>query len=189
MKGIVRILTLSLYLVTASCCAQHNEIPDFKYDGNEFNEGTNKFVSNHRNISTYLSTYVHTNHRNVYSLCHQGVALVRFKFDDDGRIKDIACSMTAPQEISIALKNAIKASEKYWTIDKNKKYNKWFIQPFVYQFGFNCTKTNFDSYSIHGGIFAFDDGYNLEVIDCIIFEPITTSSGVDEIPLVPTPKN
>lgn len=183
-------LVLSLSMITTHAYSQTENATSFNYTGTEFKEYLNKLIEKHQSIGTYLSIHVSQNNKEFYSVCHQGVAFVRFKLDETGKIKDIGCSQTTPIQIAKALKEAIMASEKYWIVIPNSRdENTWLIQPVIYDLGINCDKKVNDVFTAKGSFFQFDDGSIVTDMVCLIFEPWITKSGVDEKTLVPTPKN
>jgi hypothetical protein len=166
------------------------DIPLFNYTGTEFKGALNKFVSQHNILNVYISNHVAKNNFGIREICHEGITFIRFKFDSLGKLKQIGCSITTPPKIAKAFKDAVQASEEYWVHEKEVPVNeRWYVQPVVYTFGINCKKKETDLFSLKGGPFRFDDNSSVTTLECVMFEPWITSSGVDEVDLVPPPKN
>jgi hypothetical protein len=57
------------------------------------------------------------------------------------------------------------------------------ISAILYDYHSQCQNVQFDFYSLDGGIFEFDDDLKASNLECIILNPLVTSSGVEEYDL------
>jgi hypothetical protein len=166
---------LVLQVISEVAFSQSIDQPQFNYTGTEFTPAVDKFIGKHQMLRLYLSRYLSTNEPQIYSKCLKGVVMVRFRFEEHGKISEINCSKTAPEELRIALKKAIKASEKYWVVpaEFNTKQH-WFVQPITYEWGGGkCSSP--DYFSMQGGLFEYDDGPKGDFM-CTFLSTLVTSS-------------
>lgn len=180
MKNITIFLLL---LASFNNYAQKVELPSFKYTGEEFSQKVNKFIAKHNKLHVYISNYISKNYFHLHtSLCNTGIALLKFRINTSGEITEMAVSKTTPFPLSQALKEALMASAKYWHPIKTEN-SKLLIQPFLYNYHSECKEMQYDFYSLNGGIFEFDDDIKVSNLECIILNPLVTSSNVEEFDL------
>ena len=174
----MKTLVLICSILMASC--SNAQIPVFKYSGNEFSPELNKFITHHgNNVSLYVANVLAKDHREFHnSLCNTGVVFVRFKISPNG-VSDIVCTKSSSDIILSALKDAIRATEKYWVTERGAK-EQLFVLPFIYDYRKNgCGATQVKD-SFNKGLFEFEDGSDPYNISYILLPPVTPSSGVEE---------
>jgi|GEM_PF-4805858 len=177
----VSVMIVLVLLTSSNLRAQIRSHPEFLYNGKEFGDGVNRYLQNEKSFSSYISIYLSKLHFYLHSsLCNRGVALIKFKVNNNGLLSDLAVSKQAPSALSVALKEALIASQKYW---KAGKAETLFIQPVVYNFDIDCKEITTDQYSEFGGFFLFDDGFLPSKTNCIILEPVVINSGVKDFDL------
>ncbi|MCZ8023741.1 MAG: hypothetical protein O9294_18430 [Cytophagales bacterium] len=178
MKKIFIVLSLTLGYFYGN--SQTKNIPTFSYTGNEFSPSVDKFIAKQNQLYLYITNYLSSNYSSLHTtLCNNGVTLLKFRIDRNGKLVEISVSKTTPPLLSQALKEALTKSEKYWKSSK-KKGTKLLIQPIFYDYHSQCDLIKYDFYSLQGGIFEFDDNTKISNLDCVFFDPLLTSSGIEE---------
>lgn len=176
-------IIISLALLFCSLCTYDqtkDTVPTFTYTGNDFSAEANKFVAKDSQLDVYMSNYLSKNYFYLHdSLCHTGIALLKFKIDAATYITDISCSETTPALLASALKKTLQKSEPYWKRGKGRA-SQWILQPVLYDYHTKCKTIQHDFYSLKGGIFRFDDNSKVNNVECLILDPLVMSSGVEE---------
>ena len=168
--------------------------PGFNYNGDDFSPKLNAFVTKRNTPGCYIGNYFHKNFFHLYdSLCNQGAGLVRFRFNESGKLIDLSCSKTFPRILNQALKTAVLASEKYWVISGIESYSKWIVLPVIYDYHVICDDNRqsikHDTYDDSGGMFRFEDNTVVKDLECMLLEPMLISTGILDRELVPPPGN
>lgn len=154
--------------------------PKFHYNGNEFRQGTNDYVSNSAKLETYLGMYFAVNGFNFHEqLCNNGVAYLKFKIGPKG-ISEIACTINAPENLREALKLAAQASGKYWLMEKEAEPTLVLL-PIVYDFRKSGCQSHLqtkDSFSKK--LHTFDDGTATFNETYLLLDPLVMISGPED---------
>jgi hypothetical protein len=77
----------------------------------------------------------------LYKLCLNSVAFVKFSIGEQGDVENITVTKGTPSAIANALKEAVTATNGYWTpklVDGKPVPSDPFIMPLVYFYDLNC---------------------------------------------------
>lgn len=175
MKNFILIL-VALVLNLASLA----QAPTFKYTGNEFRPGINKFISHNQKVGLYIANYFIAKDLNYHEkLCNSGIGYVKFKVGPNG-VSEIACTMNSPEILRDGLKEGVKASEKYWVVSEQSEV-KLFLLPIMYDYRKSgCTDQTQLRDSFSKKLNEFDDGTQTHNSNYFILDPIVAISGPED---------
>ncbi|MBC5992477.1 energy transducer TonB [Pontibacter cellulosilyticus] len=124
------------------------------------------------------------NRQELYKLCMNSVAFVKFSIGKDGLVKDIAVTTDTPPAIANALKEAVKATNSYWKpkyVNGKAVESDPFVMPLVFYYSLGC---NGDMEVIQSNKFnvgmknmlTFDDGNTLQMMKCTLLPAFITAA-------------
>lgn len=123
---------ITIFLISA-VDALYAQIPQFKYTATEFTTSTNNYVAYNSRMYDFINAFFSKNRIDFHErLCNSGQAYLKFRVDASG-ISEIACTNNAPEILRDGLKQAAKASEKYWITDKSS-VGKIILMPIIYDY-------------------------------------------------------
>lgn len=131
---------------------------------------------------------IHRNYKpsrqELYSLCMNSVTFVKFNIGADGLVKNVAVSVETPAAIAHALKEAINATNGYWTpkkIEGKFVESDPFILPLVFYYSLGCKgdmevgRSNKFNVGM-ANMLKFDDGTELRTMSCTLLPAFITAA-------------
>jgi hypothetical protein len=124
------------------------------------------------------------NRQELSSLCMNSVAFVKFNIGADSLVNNVAVSVETPSSIALALKDAIRATNGYWTpkqVNGKPVESDPFIMPFVFYYSLGCEgevevmRSNKFNVGMDN-MLNFDDGQELSMMKCTLLPAFITAS-------------
>lgn len=119
----------------------------------------------------------------LYKLCLNSMAFVKFAVGVDGKVQDVAVSKDTPAAIAEALRAAVLATNGHWTpklVDGKPVKSEPYMMPLIFRYQLNCKSPREyeSSQQLAQGMrdmLHFDDGEMLPMLKCTLLPAFVTA--------------